>query len=168
MRRRTIAFVFFLLTAVLPDFVAAQAPTMAPVGGALAQCTYDRCALRLDRKLFGGETIRVGLDGDEVRLGFSGGVVTDLVAAVPDAVREAEQGMRKRTRGNIAVLIGSLIVTAAFSSLGTDAAGEFNLGRALLLGAGGSAVTIYGGVQATRASQAFSRAIWQYNRAIPR
>jgi len=171
MRCRTIVLVFLAVSAVAARSAKAQAPTMDPPGGALAQCTYDRCALRLDRKafnFFGNETLRVGLDGAEMRLGFSGDVVTAMVAGVPEALRAAEQGSSARERGNIAVLVGSLVMFSALTQLGSDIDDTFISRRSLVLAGAGAGVSIYGGVQMTRGSQAFSRAVWLFNRALPR
>ncbi len=160
MRCRAIAFVFLALNGATAGLAKAQ-----------AQCTYDRCALRLDRKVlnfFGNETLRVGLDGAEMRLGFSGDVLTAAVAGVPEALRSAEQGSIARERGNIALLVGSLVMTAALSQLGTGIDDTFISPRSLVLAGAGAGVSIYGSVQLSRGSQAFSRAVWLFNRALPR
>jgi len=171
MRCRTIVLVFLAVSGAAAGSATAQAPTMDPPGGALAQCTYDRCALRLDRKVlsfFGNETLRVGMDGAEKRLGFSGDVVTTMVAGVPEAVRYAEQGSRARDRGSLAVAVGSILVAAALSQVGPNENNSYFSGGSLALAAAGAGVATYGGVQLTRGSQAFSRAVWLYNRALPR
>jgi len=172
MHYRAIVPVFLALHCATAGSAAAQAPTMDPPGGALAQCTYDRCALRLDRKVlsfFGNETLRVGLDGAEMRIGLSGDVVTAMVAGVPEAVRYAEQGSRARERGSLASSLGVLILAAALSQVGLpDSNNSYISARSLALAGAGAGVAIYGGVQLTRGSQAFSRAVWLYNRALPR
>jgi len=171
MRCRTIVLVLLAVSGAAAGSATAQAPTMDPPGGALAQCTYDRCALRLDRKalnFFGNETLRIGMDGAEMRLGFSGDVVTAMVAGVPEALRSAQQGSSARERGNIAVLVGSLVMFSALTQLGSDIDDTFISRRSLVLAGAGAGVSIYGGVQMTRGSQAFSRAVWLFNRALPR
>lgn len=172
MRCRAIVLVFLAVHGVAAGSAIAQAPTVERSGGALAKCTYDRCALRLDRKVFsflGNETLRVGMDGAEMRIGFSGDVVTAMVAGVPDAVRHAEQGSRARERGGLASALGFLVVAAALSQVGApESNGSYISARSLALAGAGAAVAIYGGVQVTRGSQAFSRAVWLYNRALPR
>ncbi len=110
--------------------------------------------------------MREGLDGPALGLGFTGRTLTGLVGRVPAARLEAERGERQRTRGNIAVAIGAAFLVSLISATASPDA-EIGTGHWVSL-VGGGAATIYGGVQLNRSAQSFSRAVWLFNREIPR
>lgn len=63
---------------------AAQGPTISATQSALGRCSYDTCALRLDRAIFGGRKIVLGLDAISSPFGLIAGSV-GVVAGVVQA-----------------------------------------------------------------------------------
>lgn len=146
----------------------AQGPTLDNARGVLQGCTYDSCALRLSTHLFRGVTVRKGLSGPEEQMGFAGGGIVRAVAAVPSAATEAAIGHRRYRRGGIFTLVGT-IASSTLAVLAVRDANSRTLTRNLWIGAGvmGGA-TFYGGTLIARGDESFSRALWLYNREIPR
>ncbi len=153
------------LLAAVATAARAQGPVAGAASGGLAGCTSDRCALRLNYG-FGGDGVRVGLDGPTTGMGMTGCTLSRMVAPVPAARIEAERGWHQRTRG----LVAGLISASVLSSLSVAAVAQVDMdpGQVTALIGGSIATLIYGAVQGTRASQSFSRAVWLYNREIPR
>ena len=172
MRQTLSSFAVTLLLSVTAS-LGAQAPTVAASQVGASRCTYATCALRLERTMFGGEQVRAGEDGVAVRMGFSGGALYDLVAGVPEAQRYADLGEKQRFRGNVALTLGTVLISAVLTSalsspaLSGSGSGD-NLAQLLVVSAAGTGAVLYGGSQAARATQSFSRAIWLYNQSLPR
>jgi hypothetical protein len=144
----------------------AQAPALAAAQGTLTGCTYDTCALRLDYKFFGGVRVRTGLDGESKSVGIFNGQIATSVARVPAALAEARAGRSS----SIKSFAASLVTTAA--TLAIIYGGNRDVGihssrawTALGVGAVGSTIA---GVTNLSAQRHFSRAVWLYNREIPR
>lgn len=70
----------------------------------------------------------------------------------------------------MAGLIGSSVFASVLSDLSLSAVAQADVDPGLVTGLIGVSIAalIYGGVQGTRASKSFSRAVWLYNREIPR
>jgi hypothetical protein len=145
----------------------AQAPTMSGAQTAVKQCSYDTCALRLERGVFFGDRVRVGLDGEKIGVGFTGSGVSRAVASVPDALAASKIGERQRTFGTLIGLVSSLTALGLLSQ--SDFSGTNADKTRFWTAAGVSAVGgIIGGIQLSRSTQSFSRAVWLYNKALPR
>lgn len=145
----------------------AQGPVAAAVQSSLRRCTYDTCAIRLDRAFFGGRRVHVGLDALSSPMGIVGGGLVLAVDAVPLAVEEATMGRRNAIRAAVAGLIGGLALTYSLQGTRGDPLG-WNNGQVfggLLLG--GVAI-VAAGQQSIHAERHFSRAVWHYNRELPR
>ena len=157
-------FAVLVLFSLLSSGVSAQ--SAGPVDP--ASCPYEACALRLSTRVFHGVGVQRGLNGPIEPLGSTGAGMVRSVAGVPAAVVEAEAGRQKHLRGGVTSLIGSL----AAISLGLIANREANspsMRRNLWIGSSiGVAVGVYGGTQIARGDEHFARAIWLYNRALPK
>ena len=157
-----------LAAAILAVPASAQAPTISAAQSALGRCSYETCALRLDRAIFGGRKIIVGLDAISSPFGLVGGGLIDAVGRVPGAVAEAQSGRRSAIKAGILGLLGSLAI--AYSVQGTRGIDPLEWNDAQVFGGliAGSVGVVAGLVQATYAERHFSRAVWLYNRELPR
>jgi hypothetical protein len=166
--RRILAVLATPLAFTLPTGGAqAQAPTMSTAQTTLKQCTYEACALRLERGVFLGDRVRIGLDGAKVGFGFTGSGVTRSVASVPEALAAAKVGQRQRTIGQIVGLASAFTAAGLLST--ADFSGNRNDDVRFWTAAGvGVAGGIIGGIQLSRSTESFSRAVWLYNKALPR
>jgi len=157
--------------AALPLFasaVAAQGPTLADAQTTLRACTYETCALRLSTRVYRGVAVSRGLNGPHEQFGFAGGSLRRAVSAVPAALAEAEVGHRRYVRGGIYSLVGT-VASTALAVLAVRDANNPNATRNLWLGSAAMVgVGVYGGTQIARGAESYSRAIWLYNKEIPR
>ncbi len=147
----------------------AQGPTLAAAQSALGQCSYETCAIRLERTFFSGRKISIGLEAvTSSQMGLVGGGLVNAVNRVPMALNEAQQGRRNALRAVVAGAIGTLALyysiqgTRGIDPLDWDDSRVFG---GLILG---SAASVTGLVQTVYAERHFSRAVWLYNREIPR
>jgi hypothetical protein len=148
--------------------IAAQGPTLIDAQATLRNCTYETCALRLSSRVFRGVAVSRGLYGPQEDFGFAGGALRRAVQAVPAALAEAELGHRRYVRGGVYSIVGTLASTG-LAVLATRQANSDTRSRNLWIGAavmGG--VSLYGGTQIARGDENYSRAIWLYNKEIPR
>jgi hypothetical protein len=146
--------------------LGAQGPTLASAQTALSRCSYETCALRLDRS-FTGRRVSVGLEGVSSAMGPLGGGLIDAVQPVPAALAEAHAGRRNALKATIATVVASVAAVYAVQGASGDPllwndAQVFG-GLAVSLAAAGTTL-----VQMTYAERHFSRAVWLYNREIPR
>ncbi len=162
------------LMAVLPLITlaaTAQGPTVSSAQATLRDCTYETCALRLSSRVFRGVAVSRGLTGPQEPFGFAGGSLrraVSAVSAVPAALAEAEIGHRRYVRGGVYTLVGSL-ASVGLALLATRDANNRSLSRNLWIGAGTMGlVTASGASEIARGDESFSRAIWLYNKEIPR
>ncbi len=151
-----------------PAAASAQGPTLSEAQTTLRSCTYEACALRLSTRVFRGVAVSRGLNGPREQLGFAGGSLVRAVSAVPAAQAEAETGHRRYRTGGIYTILGT-VASTTLAILATRDANSPSLTRNLWIGSiamGG--VTFYGATQIARGDESFSRAIWLYNRELPR
>jgi hypothetical protein len=146
----------------------AQGPTIAAAQTALRGCTYEACALRISTGVFSGERVSKGLMGQSEPFGFGGGGLVRAVNAVPSALKEAQAGRGLRIKGSVITVISALasgiLTVAALREANSDA-----LTRNLWIATGVSTVaTFYGGALVSRSEEHFSRAVWLYNKELPR
>jgi hypothetical protein len=148
--------------------VQAQGPTVANARATVDTCTYATCAIRLDRAFFSGRKVIVGLDGQELSLGPLGGGLVSVVDRVPAAAAEARSGRRNAIKSVVAGTLGSIGVIVAVRRYGERDLFIRNEGLnfgVLTLGLAGA---ITAGVQGMYAERHYSRAVWLYNRELPR
>jgi hypothetical protein len=160
---------------------AAPAGAGAQAAAAPAGCTYDTCALRRERVFF-SERLLAGARGTVVARprAFGAFAVDSIVRGVPEAVPHAERYRREQRRGQLLTIAGSLLSAAAVidavsRSGGTCAVvgpvascerGWRPVDTALLVG--GVTFNLLGGWRLQVADRSLNRAIWHYNRALPR
>ncbi len=148
--------------------VQAQGPTVASARAAVGPCTYETCAIRLDRGFFSGRKVIVGLDGQELGLGALGGGLVSVVDRVPAAASEARMGRRNAIKSAVAGALGSIGVLVALRRYGDRDLVLGNEGAAVGVLTLGLAGAITAGVQGMYAERHYSRAVWLYNRELPR
>ena len=145
----------------------AQGPVAAAAQPLLRRCSYETCAIRLDRSFFGGRRVNVGLDAVSSPMGVLGNGLVIAVQGVPLAVQEAGQGRRNAIKAAISGLIGSLVVTYALQGARGDPL-EWNDAQVFGGLVVGAAALVVAGQQSIYAERHFSRAVWLYNREVPR
>lgn len=164
---RLIAFAVAVSLLSAPD-LSAQGPTQAAARSALGSCTYETCAIRRERAMFGGSRVVTGRDGAWTSAGVLGGGLIFAVERVPAALAEAQHGRRDAIVAAVAGVIGTLALSAslqAATSADILTASDTQLWGGLLVGAAGLGVL---SVKAASADNHFSRAVWLYNRELAR
>ncbi len=157
-----------LALSLLAQPVAAQGPTVDAAQTALGRCTYETCAIRRERTMFGASVIVTGRIGAATPMGLLGGGLVLAVDRVPGALAEAQKGRRNAIIAAIAGVVGGIAMTLALQNAFRDdilAASDGQLYGSLLVGVGATAVY---GVNSVRADRHFSRAVWLYNAELPR
>jgi hypothetical protein len=151
----------------LPCTIGAQRPE--PVGVTPpSACTFDSCSLRIEPRFFLGETIVVGNGRQERPVGFSGRALVDLVAGNDYAQREAQIASRHRIRGGVISAV-STIAWASLTSIWLNRAnrtasdGVF-IASTAVIAIGGT----WSGYHIRKDHQHAARAVWAYNRDLPR
>jgi hypothetical protein len=136
-------------------------------GEAMAQapqpCTWDTCALRVQPPSLTTPLMLVrGAQGEEViRLGLLEPAVAPWVALSDSAVAHARVYDLLYDRGSILNIAGTVIAIGAPILL------RGTMQKIAFTGAG-IGMTIYGGALVNQANDALNRAIWWYNRELPR
>jgi hypothetical protein len=138
--------------------------------GQLSSCTYDTCALSLDGTaiLRGAGRVRVGTVGM-----FRSTPALPLVRESSDsAITYARKFDARYNRGQAMIWTGAILSAASLPALlkrmsrtGNRTTPDFVLGLAT---AGGLVVEFAGAFQVRHARKALARAIWWYNRDLPR
>ena len=101
-------------------------------------------------------------------MGLVGGGLMFAVERVPGALAEAQLGRRDAIVAAVAGVIGALAIGLSVQAASRDdilSASDSQLYGGLLVG---TAAVLTFGIKATRADQHFSRAVWLYNRELPR
>jgi hypothetical protein len=162
--------VVLLLLTCLHAGVQAQTPAVPAAQAILTGCTYDSCAIRLDNGFFSGPTVRVGLDGQPARMGAFGGQLAKMVLRVPAAQLEARAGRANAIKSFAASMVSTAGVLAlVYGGKGIRAIGSAGSESRLWTAVGVSAVGgTVAAVQNVYAARHYSRAVWLYNREIPR
>ncbi len=138
----------------------------APAADSL--CTYDACALRIEPAFLGGLRIVRGAEGERVgRLGLFGSDLSEAVASSERAREYALEYERSRTAATLVTLGG--VALYALAVIGAES-GPPSDSNALWIGAlaGGVGLTFYGTHLNLGSERARSRAVWWYNRDLPR
>lgn len=144
-----------LLSPLSADRAAAQ---QAP-----ANCTYDTCALRVRAPTFRAPRALVrGLEDIEVaRLGLMEPAIAPLVTLSDSAVTHARVYDVLSDRGSIITIVGTVL------SIGAPIVFR-ETGQKVGFAVAGIGISIYGGIVTNQAQEALSRALWWYNRELPR
>lgn len=165
--RQFAATVAIVCSTVLP--LHAQGPTVAAAQSVLGRCSYETCAIRLERTFFSGRKINVGLESvSSSPMGLVGGGLVNAVNRVPLALDEAQKGRRNTIKAVVAGVISTAAVYYAVQGTINVDPLDWNDGRvfgSLLVGTASAMTTL---VQSVYAERHFSRAVWLYNREIPR
>jgi hypothetical protein len=152
-----------LLMAAAGTVVAAPAVAQAGPQPFPQQCTWEECALRIQApKLTTGMKVVRGRESIEVvPLGLLQPAIAPFVQLSDSAVAWARVYDDLYDRGSIVSLAGTAIsIIAPIVMRGT-------MQKIAFTGAG-IGLTVVGGVITNRADDALSRAIWHYNRELPR
>jgi hypothetical protein len=152
---------FFLLTAMAAFAATAQATDAA--AQAAGACTYDRCALRVQPPTFATPLMLVrGAHGEEViRLGLLEPAVAPWVMLSDSAVAHARVYDLLYDRGSLLNITGTII------AIGAPVLLRGTMQKIAFTGAG-IGMTVYGGHLLNQANDALNRALWWYNRELPR
>ena len=148
-----------------PQTLAAQRGAPDAEQPPLSACTYDECALRVDPGgIFRGPELLRGSGGRRVaRFGRLGPDLPRIVAGADSAVAHARAFRPLQRRAGVA---GLLAGSAALTALALDIASDANDPAPFSIAAG--VLGAYAGFEAKRAARQLSRAVWWYNRALPR
>jgi hypothetical protein len=148
------------------------------VGGPLANCTYDTCALRIE-----GGTVVQGAVGRRVGgLGLFNGVAGRVHWSSDSALRYARSYQSNHTAAGVTRVLasaGGLAATVLLVQAYRDArdrtvaGGTVGLDKSRLrtvygVAIGSSVVSFVGGLFERRAKKQLARAIWWHNRELPR
>jgi hypothetical protein len=157
-----------LVGTLVAPLAASLAAGAAPLAAAGAQgCTYDRCALKREGVFF-SQRILAGVEGRVVaRQGFAGFRLDSALAGSGRALAEARVHRREAALGGVLLLAGTALGAAAVIADSRDGRYEFR-GTTAALVLGGTALTGVGGWRAQIADRALARALWWYNRDLPR
>lgn len=145
--------------------LAAQRATRDSPQPPLATCTFDQCGLRVDPGgVFRGPVLLRGVDGQRVaRFGMLGPDLPLIMAGADSAVAHARAFRPLQRRAGVA---GLLAGASAVTAVALNVASEANDPAPFSIAAG--VLGAYAGFEAKRAARELSRAVWWYNRAIPR
>jgi hypothetical protein len=173
----------FALPLVLAAAGAGAQPTPRPAGAAPAGCTYDTCGLRRERVFF-SERLVAGTAGTVVaRPRFFGTFPLDsIVRGVPEAEADARVYRRERVNGGALSLVGTVLglvavidavnrsngdcVVVAVGTTAGCARGWRARNTALVVGSAG--FNVLGAWRLQIADRRLNRAVWWYNRSLPR
>jgi hypothetical protein len=145
---------------------AALLVALGPAAAGAQACSYDRCALRREGVFF-SQRIVAGVDGRVVaRQGFAGFRLDSALAGSDRALAEARVHRRETGVGGLLMLAGTVLGAVALVDAARNG-DELTAGRGAML-AGGAALSVVGGWRLQIADRALNRAIWWYNRELPR
>lgn len=147
----------FALTVVSPAF--AQQVTTDSL------CTYDTCALRVESGFFSTQIV-CGAEGTPVsRFGLFGSDLSEVVGSSERALEYARIYDRTRTPAALTALgAGLLLGFGAAAAQDNQVSDGVGLGMTI----GGLGLAVVSFQLGTRSQRAFSRALWWYNRDLPR
>jgi hypothetical protein len=146
-----------LLTAALLIFV-----TSTPVSAQQeSQCTWDRCALRVQRNFFGARLVR-GIDGEKVMgLGLFPRALPFLAERSDSAAVHYDAFRSRQSSGTVM----ALLAVAAFIAGGVAYEhGNEGTGTGIMLGS--LTLGVVGGAVLASGQNHLSQAVWWYNRSF--
>ena len=127
-------------------------------------CSYDDCALALHRSFWSQYLVRGDSAVRVARIGFRAPTLAEFAAREDSAGVYVRRFRAYHTSGSWLMLVGAL--AAAAGELVIYESREDVLGSGMVLV--GLGVMITGGERSPRGSNALQRAIWFYNRSLPR
>jgi len=153
------------LAAVLLSGAAAFVPSR-PCMSQAADCTYDRCALRFQYRLFSSQLVQ-GREANPVAISGIFRSRVRLLETASDSVRyHYETFRRNRQIGGGFDLAGLTALLVAGAVYAADTYKNGDAARGLLVV--GLSLEFVGGIHDARAANSMERAIWHYNRLLPR
>lgn len=140
-------------------------PAFAQEGPADSLCTYDTCALRVESGFLGTRLVR-GAEGAPVSgLGLFGSNLSEVVGSSGRALEHARVYDRTRTPAALTALGAGLLLGFGLATAQDDQVSD---GVSLGLTLGGIGLTVVSIRLGSQSQRAFSRALWWYNRGLPR
>ena len=139
----------------------------SPAAAGPQPCSYDACALRVERGWF-SERIVQGSTGTRVAtLNAFGPTIVPLVQRSDSAVAQARNFQRDRRRGTVLTLAGlTMYIVAAANSHFFDGNLPSPTDAQWAAMGGGLVLTLVGAHFELRAERALSRALWWNNREL--
>jgi hypothetical protein len=143
--------------------VILMAAGAAPLAAQQQRCTYDRCALRVQAPTLTTPAALVrGVQSEEiVRLGLLEPAIAPWVTLSDSAVAHARVYDLLYDRGSMINIAGTVVAIAAPVLL------RGTMQKIAFTGVG-VGMTVYGGMLVNQANDALHRAVWWYNRELPR
>ncbi|HWP38282.1 MAG TPA: hypothetical protein VNL18_12095 [Gemmatimonadales bacterium] len=135
-----------------------------PLAAQDSTCSYDRCALALHRTFWSQYLVRGDSAVRVARIGFRAPNLAEFAAREDSAGTYIRRFQSYHTSGNWLSLLGSL--TAAAGQILVYESREDAVGSVMMLV--GVGVMITGTERSRRGRNALQRAIWYYNRTLPR
>ena len=146
--------------------LTAQAVPSAAQTVQTSPCAYETCAVRHTIGFFGERLVRGQASDEVLKINFSGSNAADFLGRVESAVGPAREFRQRRTRSAFLGLVGG--AATAYLLLrgyeGRDIGRDYD-NADFIVAIGGVAVSIVSAIEATRARNSLSRAIWEFNRA---
>jgi hypothetical protein len=140
-------------------------PSAAPLRAQAAPrpCTYDTCALRVQAQTLTSpqKLVRGAASAEVVKLGLLEPAVAPFLALSDSAVAHAQIYDVLYDRGSIVSLTGTIIAMGAPILL------RGTMQKIAFTGVG-IGLSMYGGTMVNQANEALARAVWWYNRELPR
>lgn len=145
--------------------LTAASPAFAQDEPADSLCTYDTCALRVESGFLSTRIVR-GVEGVPVSgLGLFGTSLSEVVGSSERALEHARIYDRTRTPAALTAL-GAGLLLGFGAAMAQDEQVSDGVGLGMTIGGLGLAVV---SIQlGNRSQRAFSRALWWYNRDLPR
>lgn len=152
--------------ALIPMSLLALFATAAhsPLAAQDSTCSYDRCALALHRSFWSQYLVRGDSAVPVARIGFRAPTLAEFAARQDSAGIYTRRFRGYHTSGNWLLLLGAL--TAAAGEIVVSESREDVLGSGIFVV--GLGVMITGAERTRRGRNALQRAIWFYNRTLPR
>lgn len=135
-----------------------------------AQCTYDSCGLRLEPGFFGAKIVR-GIQGETAaKVGLFNSKIERIVQGSDSATRFVRSFRAQHTTAaTLGIIAGAVALVSVFQWEPWDDGtgnGDNDLATAGVIAS--SALGLVGAAVEVSAQRALSRAIWWYNRDLPR
>jgi hypothetical protein len=155
-----------MLRLLLFSLLTGLVPMTEPIRLSAQERSYDKDALRLDSRI-GDIRILRGVEGTVVGMigVFRGQDLSAVVQASGNAVAEARTFQRDYRPGNLILGLGLMTFGAA---LGVSRISDVNPGISTGLFVASVGFIGYGGFKLQSAYNALHRALWWYNRDLPR
>jgi hypothetical protein len=149
----------YLLLGALTASTTLARPTLAQQDSA---CTWDRCALRVQHRLFGGPRLVRGINGVKVAgLGWFPPALPFLAQGSDSAAVHYSAFRARHTSGTVLLLVA---LGAFFAGSAIAADGDDGTGAAVIIG--GFTVGLVGAAVTASGQNELSRAVWWYNRSL--